>query len=473
MGTGTIPTPEGTTIVDLNDSKKAEPMEGKLVTVKGKVTSIPSAPDTSMGSNITISDESGKTLNVRVMQATDITLGTDIKVNSSYEFTGIVSQYASASPYLSGYQLLTRSKEDLKEYFPLTIDHTPVTTAYKNTDITLSATILGADEANLYYKKTGTTNYQSIAMTKGENNLYTATIVAADVPADSFDYYIEAKNQSTTKSSGTADAPNTVSVVEDTVGPQMGGETPANTTIVETKRPEIAVQIADPSGIDETKTIVTLDGTDVTSSSTLTDGKISVNLANDLTIGVHEMKVTASDKLGNQSEYTWSFTVAEPFTGGTHLRGTTHNHTNISHDGSGAPEDALKAAKVHGYDWFAFSDHSHDIDPEKLGADTADHKGMPERTGGTEWQLTKDLAKEYSNNDFTVFPAFEMTSTTWGHSNVFGTDNFIDRNINGKMYQNLDQYYAWVMTYDDIVAQFNHPTCQQMLSIILCLMTKK
>jgi hypothetical protein len=34
-----------------------------------------------------------------------------------------------------------------------------------------------------------------------------------------------------------------------------------------------------------------------------------------------------------------------------------------------------------------------------------------------------------------------MTSTTWGHSNVFGTDNFIDRNINGKQYQDLSQYY--------------------------------
>ena len=50
-----------------------------------------------------------------------------------------------------------------------------------------------------------------------------------------------------------------------------------------------------------------------------------------------------------------------------------------------------------------------------------------------------------------------MTSTTWGHSNIFGSDNFIDRNINGKQYQDLSQYYAWVMTYDDIVGQFNHP----------------
>ena len=83
--------------------------------------------------------------------------------------------------------------------------------------------------------------------------------------------------------------------------------------------------------------------------------------------------------------------------------------------------------------------------------------GMQERTGGDQWQLTKDLAKQYTQDDYVVFPAFEMTSTTWGHSNIFGSDNFIDRNINGKQYQDLSQYYAWVMTYDDIVGQFNHP----------------
>ena len=71
--------------------------------------------------------------------------------------------------------------------------------------------------------------------------------------------------------------------------------------------------------------------------------------------------------------------------------------------------------------------------------------------------INKRLAKQYTKDDYVVFPAFEMTSTTWGHSNIFGTDNFIDRNINGKQYQDLSQYYAWVLTYDDIVGQFNHP----------------
>ena len=75
------------------------------------------------------------------------------------------------------------------------------------------------------------------------------------------------------------------------------------------------------------------------------------------------------------TEKEWTFEVVPRFTGGNHYRGTTHNHTNISHDGAGTPEDALKAGKAHHYDWFAFSDHSHDIDPEKLGTDTVVRDG--------------------------------------------------------------------------------------------------
>ena len=178
----------------------------------------------------------------------------------------------------------------------------------------------------------------------------------------------------------------------------------------------------------------------------------------DLALGDHTVKVTAVDSKGNNSEYEWTFTVVPRFEGGNHYRGTTHNHTNISHDGAGAPEDALKAGQKYNYDWFAFSDHSHDIDPTLLGQDTVERDGMVERSGGTDWQTTKDLSAQYTKDgEYVVFPAFEMTSTTWGHSNIFGSENFIDRNINGKMYQDLNKYYAWVMTYDDVVGQFNHP----------------
>nr|WP_255807388.1 S-layer homology domain-containing protein [Cohnella mopanensis] len=205
-----------------------------------------------------------------------------------------------------------------------------------------------------------------------------------------------------------------------------------------------------------------LNDVDITSSAKFAGGILTYTPGADLPLGAYVVTVTAKDSSVHQNvgTLTWTFNVVERFAGGNHYYGTTHNHTNISHDAAGSPEDALKAAKYYGYDWFAFSDHSHDIDacPASGCTDTVDHKGMPERTGGSDWQLTKNLADQYTKNgSFVVFPAFEMTSTTWGHSNVFGTSNFIDRKQDGGKYQTLKNYYAWVLTYDNIVAQFNHP----------------
>ena len=94
----------------------------------------------------------------------------------------------------------------------------------------------------------------------------------------------------------------------------------------------------------------------------------------DLTIGVHTVKVSATDVKGNTTQKNGRLKLFLVLMVETTIRGTTHNHTNISHDGAGTPEDALKAGQKYNYDWFAFSDHSHDIDPEKLGTDTVDRK---------------------------------------------------------------------------------------------------
>ncbi|WP_233566816.1 Ig-like domain-containing protein [Cohnella endophytica] len=263
--------------------------------------------------------------------------------------------------------------------------------------------------------------------------------------------------------------PFTLLAGTDTEGPTFSNPSPANSDEIETKHPVISVSMFDLSGVNISTAKIKLDGTDVTNKATITDNQIKLTLTTDLTEGVHTVAVEADDSLGNHSlPYSWQFKVAKRFVGGNHYRGTTHNHTNISHDAQGTPEKALTEAMKYDYDYFAFSDHSHDIDAcpidpntkKAVCSDTKDHNGMPERTGGIDWKTTKDLAALYNQKNpgkFVVFPAFEMTSTTWGHSNVFGTDNFIDRMQNDGTYQNLQNYYAWTMTYDNIVAQFNHP----------------
>jgi DNA/RNA endonuclease YhcR with UshA esterase domain len=453
IGEGKIlPAAKETTILGLNTFTVAEPLEGSLVKVNGKVSAVSGSGNV----NVTLVDENSKATTVRVMSSTGINVDSDLVVGKNYSITGIVGQYTSSTAsHTSGYQVFPRDKNDLAA--ELSIEHTPLTEVYKNTDIEFVANASGAESAAVYYKAKNTAEYSVLPMTAGSEGRYTAVLKAPQVPADGFVYYIEAKAGDNVKASGTKETPHQVKVVMDEEGPRIYSETPVGGSKVESPRPEISVLLEDPSGVDETSIQVSLDGSELT-SATITKSQVKFIPAEDLSLGVHTVKVTASDARNNSSTYEWTFEVVPRFEGGQHFRGTTHNHTNISHDGAGAPEDALKAGQRYGYDWFAFSDHSHDIDPTLLGQDTVERDGMQERKGGADWQLTKDLAAQYTKNDeFVVFPAFEMTSTTWGHSNIFGTENFIDRNINGKMYQDLNNYYAWVMKYDDLVGQFNHP----------------
>jgi DNA/RNA endonuclease YhcR with UshA esterase domain len=458
MGEGSTPKPKSISkLAVLNNYNTAEPLEGMLALIRGKVTNIP-ASSAGGGYNITLSDDAGKLITVRVMTTTGINPPDTFKVGSYYDITGIISQFDSSGPYDSGYQLFPRKINDVKEYFTLSLTHDPITTAYKGTDVQFDANATGAENVTVFYKAVGDSSYQSIPMAKDTQDQYTATLPASSLPLTGFVYYIEAKNQSDTKTAGTESAPFTVKVETDTQGPEITEIQPAANSIVENYTPEISFQLNDPSGVDASKLSIKLDEAEIGSKATISDGLVSLEVTNQLSIGTHTVAVEAFDTKGYKSTATWSFDVAKPFSGGNHYRGTTHNHTNISHDGAGAPEDALKAGQAHGYDWFAFSDHSHDIDSALVDKDTVDHNGMPERTGGSDWKLTKDLAAQYTKNDeFVVFPAFEMTSTTWGHSNVFGTNNFIDRKMNSGKYQDLNQYYAWVLTNDDITAQFNHP----------------
>ncbi|MED4225476.1 Ig-like domain-containing protein [Neobacillus cucumis] len=453
-----IPAAKTVTINDLYTYATAEPLEGSLITVTGKVSAVAAS---GANSNVTFVDDNSKATTLRVMAATGIKPDKDLVAGKSYTVTGVLGQYTTNASATNGYQVYPRDVKDIASMLGIT--HTALTEVYKGVNVEFEANADGAESVTVYYRATGTTDYIALAMVNGGDGRYTATLPAANVPQSGFEYYMEAKAGAQVQSAGSSTAPYKVTLIDDTTGPEISGMTPQDTTQVESPTPEISAMIDDASGVDETTVQFWLDGKELTApAATISKTQVKYTPQDDLALGKHTVKVAAKDTKGNLTEKEWTFDVVPRFTGGNHYRGTTHNHTNISHDAAGTPEDALKAGKYHHYDWFAFSDHSHDIDPEKLGTDTverktADGKSVPERSGGSDWQLTKDLAAKYTTDDYVVFPAFEMTSTTWGHSNIFGTDNFIDRNINGKQYQDLSQYYAWVMTYDDIVGQFNHP----------------
>jgi uncharacterized protein YdeI (BOF family) len=450
-----IPAAKDITILDLNTFTAAEPLEGSLVKISGKVTAVAA---TGTNYNVTLADENNKATTVRVMGTTGIKPDTELVVGNSYSITGIVGQYTTNATHVNGYQVFPRDSQDITPM--LNLNHTALTEVYTDTNVEFVAIASGADSVTVNYRAIGGSDYTAIPMTSVSEGRYTAVLEVANVPTDGFEYYIEAKAGVRSLTSGTNVAPHQVTLIADTFAPNFLSETPVNGTRTESPRPEISVLMEDPSGVDANSVKVWFDGEEIDYTNALINTKqVRFTPAADLALGIHTVKVMATDSKGNPGEKVWTFESVPRFTGGNHYRGTTHNHTNISHDGAGTPQDAVDAGKEYGYDWFAFSDHSHDIDPTLLGTDTVEREGLQERSGGADWQLTKDLAAQHTKNgEYVVFPAFEMTSTTWGHSNIFGTENFIDRNINSKMYNtDVNKYYAWVMTYDDIVGQFNHP----------------
>ncbi|RXZ79279.1 hypothetical protein EBB07_23510 [Paenibacillaceae bacterium] len=277
------------------------------------------------------------------------------------------------------------------------------------------------------------------------------------------EYYLEASSGQQHQTVGTAASPIALKLVADEIGPVMSEETPENGAKVENKPPDIAVKVYDPSGIDDSSVKVEVNGSEVAAKYHPAIGKIVAEMADELAVGVYTVKVTVQDRKHNQSDFTWSFEVLKTFAGGNHYRGSTHNHTEISHDAQGSPASAIEAAKKHRYDWFAFTDHSHDIDVASRGSDSVNHNGMPERTGNadeatSEWQkLQKVVDNSTVDGSFVALRSYEMTSTVWGHSNIFGTENFIDRVQDGGIYQNLSQFYKWAKTRSELVGQFNHP----------------
>lgn len=452
-GVDAVPAAIDLTVSDMLSFDKVEPLEGRLISVGGKVTS---ATYAGTGYNITITDDTAtKPTLLRVVDGTGIDVDNEIITDKRYTFTGILGQYTTKATANDGYQLFPRDSNDIAAVLGLT--HTPLTEAYLNTDVAFEAFADGATAVNVFYKNTNDADYTKLPMSGDSQGRYTAVLADTKITGDTFTYYIEATDGENSKFAGTSEEPFAVTLIQDKVGPNFYAETPSTGSKVESKRPDISVLMEDPSGVDTATVEVFLNGEKVTTAN-VSKTQVKFTPAEALEVGTYTVKVTAKDLKGNAGETEWTFEVVPQFKGGQHYRGSTHNHTSFSHDATGDPEDALKAGLKYNYDFFALTDHSHDLDPDLRGTDTVDSKGQPERTGGPDWQRTKDLATQYTNDgEYVVFPSYEMTATTWGHSNVFGTDNFIDRLFDDKRYQDLDEYYAWMLTQDRAVAQFNHP----------------
>ncbi|GGG60401.1 S-layer homology domain-containing protein [Paenibacillus radicis (ex Gao et al. 2016)] len=459
-GSQPIPEPQTVHVQDLLNYAKAERLEGQLAVLYGKVTSITEQPD---AYRIAISDETASAKAIVIAKSSGLPVRDKLQVGSTYRFTGLVGQYKTFAPYTAGYELYPRSLTDIVG--ALELIHVPVTSGHTETDLLFEAKANNADSVIFYYRAAGATgtSYTALPMTQDAAGVYKALLAQAAVPGEQFDYYIEARSADQTRRAGTPEEPIHIVLIADSEGPLYTDELPLKNAKVENNRPEISIKAYDPSGVNPASIRFTLDGAVISASYEESTGRITANVQADLAVGAHVAEIYAKDLKGNESSFSWSFDTLAAFVGGNHYRGTTHNHTGISHDAKGEPAEAVAAAKKQGYDWFAFTDHSHDIDKDSRGSDTVDHGGMPERTGSpdlstSQWQKLKNASKENTvNGQFVAMLSYEMTSTVWGHSNIFGMDNFIDRIQDNGIYQNLNNFYKWAGTHTDIVAQFNHP----------------
>jgi len=117
---------------------------------------------------------------------------------------------------------------------PPVITHTPITSAPPGMPLSISTTVtdnVSVQSVTLFFRKIGTTSYESRAMTLTTGNLYSATIEGSKVASPGVEYYIQASDGISTVNSGRPEYPHQVTVVDRPVvtsvtpnhGPSSGG----------------------------------------------------------------------------------------------------------------------------------------------------------------------------------------------------------------------------------------------------------
>lgn len=95
----------------------------------------------------------------------------------------------------------------------------------------------------------------------------------------------------------------------DTLPPVISAQTPVNGSYPVTTTPIISASFQDAGiGMDASRTLLTLDGVDITAAATATVGSISYT-ATTLAAGTHQVVLTVLDLAGNMAQSSWNFTI--------------------------------------------------------------------------------------------------------------------------------------------------------------------
>lgn len=265
---------------------------------------------------------------------------------------------------------------------------------------------------------------------------FTKTLTAGD-----YSYYFEAKDYYNMDASG---EPTTLKdgpvVIGDTIPPTIYDLSPPRFCTTYERVPNFRAKYYDNiggSGIDINSVYIKIDGVDKTGDAIVTDSELSYTPSSDLSLGKHVVEIGVKDFDGNENVVNYYFYIIEDLITPNHYLGVPHAHTSYS-DGALTPLQAFTYARdVANIDFLCITDHSNWLDL-------------------TEWADTLTQAENLTQDGvFVALRGFEYTHTTQGHINVYNTDTYVSRN--DPNYDTLEEFYNWLKTQTNGIAQFNHP----------------
>lgn len=312
--------------------------------------------------------------------------------------------------------------------------------AYYGGELCVTFAALGerTDYPRLWLKTAegGYTEYHPVINSDGYFEVRVSAAVAE--PLETLEYYAEVTGGLDIARLGTAERPIGARLFDHS-GPRVLSLYPADGQVLEKELlPVLTAGFSDRSGVDLSRSVLCLDGRNVTDEAEWREDAVRFLPRRPLTFGKHTVELTLRDSLGNRTYRKALFAIGK----GARLHcyiGQVHCHTGDS-DGAGTPEEAICFAKEKGQvDFFAVTDHSHELMPDRYAAQ-------------------KTLSDRYNRpGSFASLSGFEMTWNNkngyWGHMNVLGAD-FLERMIDDV---DLPSFYAELKKHPDAVAMFNHP----------------
>ncbi|OZM55946.1 hypothetical protein CIB95_14890 [Lottiidibacillus patelloidae] len=230
---------------------------------------------------------------------------------------------------------------------------------------------------------------------------------------------------------------------------------PAKMSSTKDVKPTISAKFEETeAAIDWTSFVLHLDGTDVTADASVDAENFTFTYtpATDLAYGEHSLYLEIADVNGQKVSVISHFYVQKDSAEYNYYFGVPHAHTGFS-DGKGTPADAFEYAYNNGLDYLIVTDHSNWLDDGRLAEDKSEFIGE----AGSEWHETGEMINAFNEahaGEFLAMRGFEMTSSSWGHANVWNSENYVEAK---KQMTQLADFYNWLTEQENVVAAFNHP----------------